>query len=39
MDWFPSIDWPATGVLLLTLWQALKEFRTRSVTKANPKAK
>ncbi len=39
MGFLKDIDWTATGVLVISLWQAIKEWRTRSVTRAEKKPK
>lgn len=34
-----SIDWTATGVLLIGVWQAVKEWRTKAVRQPSRKAR
>lgn len=34
-----GIDWQATGVLALAVWQAIKEWRTKAVRRPSPAPK
>lgn len=33
IGWLAGVDWQATGVLLIGVWQAIKEFRLRKEKK------
>jgi hypothetical protein len=38
VNFLQGVDWTATGILAISVWQAVKEWRTRAVTKpAKPK--
>lgn len=39
IGWLGKVDWQATGVLAIAVWQAVKEWRTKAVVRPSPNPK